>query len=96
MHDGICFSSFFPLLCGAEASVDAQPTGQCLLTLMKAIQSEEVVKCWEKTSKSSLQLEAWVPEALICSGMRSHSPRGEWTWQLSSGAGPWSPSMTVV
>lgn len=39
---------------------------------------------------------ALVPVALICSGVQSHSPGGEWSWQLSSRTRPWSPLITVV
>lgn len=60
---------FFSFKCGVEANVYAQPPKQCLLALMRAIQSEEVVKCWEKGSKSSLKPKTSVPSALICGVM---------------------------
>ena len=98
MHSGIFFfsSSFFPFECGDEANMDAWPAKQCLLALTRAVPSEEVVKCWGKTSKSSLKSDASVPTAAIRSGVQSRSPGAEWSWQLSSGAGPQWPLMTMA
>lgn len=88
------FSSYFSSECCVEANVDAQPPVRCLLALTRAVLSEEVGKCWGKTSKNSFESCALVPTALICAVLWSCLLGGEWSWQLSSRAGLWWPLVT--
>lgn len=86
----------FPFECCVEANVDAQPPTRCLLALTRAVLGEEVVKCWGKTSKNSLESHALVPTALICGVPWSRLLGGEWSWQLFSEAGPWWLLVTMA